>query len=257
MKMSHYFRPCIDLHQGEVRQIVGSTLADKNGPQINFSATQSVEWYAELYKADNLVDGHIILLGAGNEKIALRAITCWRDAFQIGGGMDFKSAAYWLEQGAKRIIFTSWVITKEKIHWDRLERLVKEFGKDRIVVDISCQKFKEDYFIMTEQWQNRSQHKLTKAIAQLREYVSEVLVHSTAVEGKKQGIDQGLIPILSSWAETPVVTYAGGIAKVSDIQYIVDKGKSLLYFTVGSALDIFGGALSYRLVVDNFYKQKA
>lgn len=252
--MSHYFRPCIDLHQGQVRQIVGNTLTNKEGPKINFTAQKPVEWYTELYKNDNLEDGHIILLGAGNEKVALRAIKGWKNGFQVGGGMDLKKADYWLNQGAKKIIFTSWVIQKEKINWERLEKLLQEFGKERIALDISCQQFGGNYFIMTEQWKNKSNHNLSEVIQDLSQYTQEFLVHASALEGRKQGIDKELIKKLRGWSKELKITYAGGIASQVDIKYIIEKKNTPLYFTVGSALDIFGGHIPYRWVVDNFNK---
>ena len=255
-KEVHYFRPCIDLHQGKVRQIIGSTLSDKTGPIINFSSQKPVEWYVELYKKDGLEDGHIILLGEGNKSVALKAIKSWQGAFQLGGGMDLKQAAYWLEQGAKRIIFTSWVIQKEKIHWDRLVQLTKEFGKEKIVLDISCQKFGKDYFIMTEQWRNKSNHNLQAVIKNLSDYAKELLVHSTTMEGKKMGVDKELVQFLSTVDKKIAITYAGGIASNKDIEYIVKVGAKKLYFTVGSALDIFGGDISYYWIVKNFFKQQ-
>jgi phosphoribosylformimino-5-aminoimidazole carboxamide ribotide isomerase len=252
--MSHYFRPCIDLYQGEVCQIIGETLSDKKGPKINFTSKKPVEWYTELYKADKLENGHIILLGEGNEQTALRAVKGWRDVFHLGGGMDLKKADYWLKQGAKKIVFTSWIIGEQEIHWERLERLHKEFGRERIVLDISCKKFGEHYFIMTNRWRDKSKHNLEKVVQDFSQYAGEFLVHAAAVEGKKQGIDKELVDILNNWKLPLQITYAGGIASKEDIRYIVEKQNRQLYFTVGSALDIFGGNMPYQWVVKNFYQ---
>ena len=253
--MSHYFRPCIDLHQGKVSQIVGSTFSHKNGPKVNFSTQISAEHYAKNYKKDKLENGHIILLGKGNEDAALRALKIWPGSFHIGGGMDIKKAAYFLKQGAKKIIFTSWVIQSNKIYWDRLKELVLEFGKEKIALDISCQEFGKDYYIMTDKWKNQSQHRLIEVIDALIEYSSDFLVHSTTVEGKKQGIDKVLVELLRRWSQKTSITYAGGITSYEDINYIINNGKSPLYFSIGSALDIFGGNLSYQEIVSKFKKR--
>ena len=250
------FRPCIDLHQGKIRQIVGITLTDKAGPKINFSATKSVEWFVDLYKADNLQDGHIILLGEGNEKVALRAIKRWPAAFQVGGQMNIDNASFWLDKGAKKIIFTSWLIEKETIHWQRLENLAKKITPQKIVLDLSCQYFDGDYYIMTEQWKNKSKHSLGKVAAKLADYCSEFLIHATSVEGQKKGIEKKLIKTLADYKKPAEITYAGGITTQEDIEFIIQEGQSRLFFTVGSALDIFGGTLSYRLLVDKLKQKK-
>lgn len=249
------FRPCIDLHQGSVRQIIGTTLTNKLGPKINFTTDKSVEWFVDLYKQDNLIDGHIVLLGEGNEKVALRAIKRWQSAFQVGGQMNEENAQHWLDQGAKKIIFTSWIIEKNKIHWNRLERLAKKLTPQKIVLDLSCQKFKEDYYIMTEQWKNKSNHLLSLVTPKLADYCSEFLVHATSVEGSKQGIEKDLVTTLAKYKKPKEVTYAGGIARKNDIEYIIKVSKAKLFFTIGSALDIFGGNISYRWLVDNLKKK--
>ncbi len=246
------FRPCIDLYQGAVRQIVGKTLHKKEGPIINFSATKPIEWFVDLYKKDNLTDGHIVLLGDGNCEIALKAIHRWQGSFQVGGQMNEENASFWLDNGAKKIIFTSWIFKKNKIHWDRLERLAKKISPEKIVLDLSCQRFKDNYYIMTEHWENRSKHNLSKLAEKLADYCSEFLIHATSVEGQKKGIEKKLISTIAGYKKPAKITYAGGIASPQDIEYILKEGKGRLFFTIGSALDIFGGKISYRWVVKNF-----
>ena len=246
------FRPCIDLYQGEVRQIVGRTLSKKEGPIINFSATKPVEWFVDLYKKDNLTDGHIVLLGDGNDETALKAVRRWQGSFQVGGQMNEENASFWLDNGAKKIIFTSWIFEKEIIHWDRLERLAEKIGCEKIVLDISCQQFKDDYYIMTEHWENRSKHALSQLTEKLADYCAEFLIHATSVEGRKKGIEKKLISVIANYKRPPKITYAGGIASRQDIEYIQKTGKGRLFFTIGSALDIFGGDISYEWVVRNF-----
>ena len=248
------FRPCIDLHQGEVRQIVGKTLGNKEGPIINFSATKPIEWFVDLYKKDDLQDGHVILLGDGNEKSALKAIHRWRDAFHVGGQMTEENASFWLDNGAKKIIFTSWIFEKNKIHWDRLERIATKLSPEKIVLDLSCQQFENNYYIMTEHWENISKHNLSQLAEKLADYCSEFLIHATSVEGQKKGIEKNLISVIANYKRPPKITYAGGIASSQDIEYIQKTGKGRLFFTIGSALDIFGGDISYRWVVKNFKK---
>ena len=233
---------------------VGKTLGNKECPIINFSATKPIEWFVDLYKKDDLQDGHVILLGDGNEKSALKAIHRWRDAFHVGGQMTEENASFWLDNGAKKIIFTSWIFEKNKIHWDRLERIATKLSPEKIVLDLSCQQFENNYYIMTEHWENISKHNLSQLAEKLADYCSEFLIHATSVEGQKKGIEKNLISVITNYKRPPKITYAGGIASSQDIEYIQKTGKGRLFFTIGSALDIFGGDISYRWVVKNFKK---
>ena len=59
------FRPCIDIHNGKVKQIVGSSLADEGDRAVeNFVAGADAAYYAHLYKEAGLRGGHIILLNS-------------------------------------------------------------------------------------------------------------------------------------------------------------------------------------------------
>ena len=189
-----------------------------------------------------------------NEKSALKAIHRWRDAFHVGGQMTEENASFWLDNGAKKIIFTSWIFEKNKIHWDRLERIATKLSPEKIVLDLSCQQFENNYYIMTEHWENISKHNLSQLAEKLADYCSEFLIHATSVEGQKKGIEKNLISVITNYKRPPKITYAGGIASSQDIEYIQKTGKGRLFFTIGSALDIFGGDISYRWVVKNFKK---
>ena len=59
------FRPCIDIHNGKIKQIVGSSLRDEgNQAEENFVSEQDGAFYANFYKKDNIKGGHIILLNS-------------------------------------------------------------------------------------------------------------------------------------------------------------------------------------------------
>src|SRR5271170_6331872 len=147
------FRPCIDLHEGKVKQIVGGTLDASEDLRTNFVSTQPAAWFAELYKRDGLTGGHVIMLGAGNEKEARSALKTFPDGLQIGGGINSANARDWLEAGASHVIVTSWVFREGRVDWERLGELVKAIGKDKLVLDLSCRKRGENYFVVTDRWQ--------------------------------------------------------------------------------------------------------
>lgn len=247
------FRPCIDLHNGVVKQIVGSTLSDKDsqGPVTNFMSEKPPEWYARKYKEDNLTGGHVIQLGKGNEAAAKAALEQWPGGMQIGGGISVHNAAKWLDYGASAVIVTSWVFHGGIINMDRLERLVKAIGKEHLVLDLSCRKKDDAYMIVTDRWQTFTREAVNyRLLDSLSAYCSEYLVHAVDVEGKCSGIEMDLVRLLGAWNEIPV-TYAGGIRSMEDIQMIEKLGKGHIDFTVGSALDIFGGKnLAYRQLVN-------
>ncbi len=250
-----HFRPCIDLHQGVVKQIVGSTLTDKkeNPPQTNFQAEKPSQWFAELYKKDNLTGGHIIQLGPGNQEAAKNALGAWKGGMQIGGGIDINNAKEWLDAGAGAVIVTSWVFHDGKIDKDRLTRLSRAIGKKRLVLDLSCRKKGDLYFIVTNRWQTYTQEVIKpELLEELSEFCDEFLIHAVDVEGKCRGIETQLVALLGKWAGIPI-TYAGGIHSMEDIQKIGELGNDNIDFTVGSALDIFGGTqLEYERLAKAF-----
>ena len=239
------FRPCIDLHEGKVKQIVGSSLNDDDPGrlQTNFTAAAAPSWFAELYKKDDLRGGHVIMLGPGNEEAATQALAAWPGGLQIGGGITAANAKEWLERGASHVIVTSWVFREGNIDFDRLDRLVFEVGKDRLVLDLSCRKRGNDYYIVTDRWQTFTEVAIAShTLNELARYCDEFLVHAADVEGKCSGIDATLIGALADYSPIPT-TYAGGVSSMADLDLIERIGRGTLDATVGSALDIFGGAL--------------
>ena len=243
------FRPCIDLHNGQVKQIVGSTLVDGDPGRLktNFTASHSPSWYAELYRQDGLRGGHIIMLGPGNETAASEALESWPKGMQVGGGITSENAALWLERGASHVIVTSWVFRDGKIDEGRLRELLRETGKERLVLDLSCRRRGDEYYIVTDRWQTFTEEKISEAtLRELAGYCDEFLIHGADVEGKCAGVEGGLVRMLGKWATIPT-TYAGGISKMSDLDLIRTIGHGNLDATIGSALDIFGGSLiTYR-----------
>lgn len=240
------FRPCIDLHQGRVKQIVGSSLTDSdNSAQTNFASDKPSSYYAELYRRDNLTGGHIIKLGPGNDEAAKGALTSWPGGMQIGGGINAENAASFIEMGASHVIVTSYVFKDGVINYNNLKALVAAVGKEHIVLDLSCKERDGSYYIVTDRWQNFTETLVDEESLQgLASYCDEFLVHAASVEGKMAGPDLTLVKILADHSPIPV-TYAGGIATVADIEAVRSVGKNKVHITIGSALDIFGGALSY------------
>lgn len=238
------FRPCIDLHGGKVKQIVGSTLSDDDPDrlQINFTADAAPSWFAELYRKDDLRGGHIIMLGPGNENAAAEALAAWPGGMQVGGGITAANAAQWLERGASHVIVTSWVFREGRIDLKRLGRLVSETGKEHLVLDLSCRKRGSDYFIVTDRWQRFTETVIDETtMVELGGYCDEFLVHAADVEGKCSGVDAELIAKLARFSSIPT-TYAGGVRDIADLKLINRIGEGRLDVTVGSALDIFGGS---------------
>lgn len=246
------FRPCIDLHEGKVKQIVGSTLTDDNPEQLrtNFTAENPSSWYAALYRADNLTGGHIIKLGAGNDEAAREALAAWPGGMQLGGGITAENAREWLEAGASHVIVTSYVFAGGRIDRQRLEKLVRAVGKARLVLDLSCRRRGDNYYIVTDRWQKFTEVAISPAVLEdLAGCCDEFLIHAADVEGKCAGIEEELVEKLADWSPLPT-TYAGGVRDLADLTRIRDIGKGRLDATVGSALDIFGGAtLSYAAAV--------
>ncbi len=246
------FRPCIDLHNGCVKQIIGSTLSDdlNKGPVENFVANKPPSYYAQLFKKDNLTGGHVIMLGPGNEAAAKEALCAWKEGFQIGGGINADNAKYWLDQGAYAVIVTSYVFSEGEIREDRLKELLKRVGRDHLVLDLSCRKKGKDYYIVTNRWQKFTKCKITKELLDdLSRYCFEFLVHGVDVEGKCLGIDENLVSLLADFSPIPT-TYAGGARSIEDLYRVKKIGRDRIDLTIGSALDIFGGSgVKYEDVV--------
>jgi phosphoribosylformimino-5-aminoimidazole carboxamide ribotide isomerase len=237
------FRPCIDLHNGCVKQIVGSTLSDSSAAtlQTNFASSHPSSYYAEMYKRDGLTGGHVIMLGPGNVEAASEALAAYPGGLQIGGGISTENSASWLEKGASAVIVTSYVFKDGLIHEDRLRSLVSEVGKEHLVLDLSCRKKGEDYYIVTDRWQNFTEVVVNKeSLEYFSTFCCEFLIHAVDVEGKCAGIEEELAAKLGAWTLLPT-TYAGGVKNLADMEKILKLGNGKLDATVGSALDIFGG----------------
>jgi phosphoribosylformimino-5-aminoimidazole carboxamide ribotide isomerase len=249
------FRPCIDLHEGKVKQIVGGSLSDENAADLetNFEAQKPARWYANLYRQDKLTGGHVIQLGPGNEEAARDALKTWPGGLQLGGAVTVDNAGDWLDAGAAAVIVTSWVFYDGRVDQERLECLSQTVGPQRLVLDLSCRRRDDGYYIVTNRWQTFTREKITpRLLDRLSHYCFEYLIHAVDVEGRCRGIETDLVALLAQWDGVPV-TYAGGIHSMEDIDTIDRLGQGRIDFTVGSALDIFGGqGLRYTELVRSF-----
>ncbi len=236
------FRPCIDLHEGKVKQIVGGSLSDATDQlRTNFVSDRPARWYAELYKRDGLRGGHVIMLGPGNEPAARDALSAYPGGLQIGGGINQDNARAWLDAGASHIIVTSWIFRNGTLDAERLHTLVKAVGKERLVLDLSCRQKDGDYFVVTDRWQKFTDLKVNReTLARLAESCAEFLVHAVDVEGLCQGIDLQMVRLLGEFSPIPA-TYAGGAKSLEDLETVTRLSAGRVHLTIGSALDIFGG----------------
>ena len=235
------FRPCIDLHEGKVKQIVGGTLAKDASLRTNFVSDRSSAYYADMYRRDGLQGGHVIMLGAGNESEGRAALRAYPGGLQIGGGIHLENAISYLNDGASHVIVTSWVFQGGKINFDRLDNLAKAIGRERLVLDLSCRKRGSEYVVVTDRWQTFTDFIVSKsALEKLSSYCAEFLVHAVDVEGLCRGIDSQLVTDLGKWSPIPV-TYAGGANSLADLETVSVLGNKKVDLTIGSALDIFGG----------------
>lgn len=250
------FRPCIDVHNGRVKQIIGGSLADKsNTAAENFVSEYGADFYAELYKSRRLPGGHIILLNpaeseyyAADKEQAFAALKKFPGGLQIGGGMNPENAWEFLNAGASHIIVTSYVFSGGKADIERLKEISAAAGRERLVIDLSCRRRGGEYYITTDRWQKFTDVRLdASTLDMFAEFCSEFLVHAVDVEGRAKGIEKPLAELLGSWDGIPV-TYAGGIGSFTDLDVLKATGQGKLDFTVGSALDIFGGTLDFEKV---------
>lgn len=252
------FRPCIDIHNGSVKQIVGSSLTDeRNEAKENFVATQDAAYFAKLYQSKNIKGGHVILLNKKGSTFfektreqALSALAAYPKGLQIGGGVTDENAMEYIRAGASHVIVTSFVFTDGQIHYENLKKLVRAVGREHIVLDLSCKKFKDGYYVMTDRWQNKTDTKLSvERMKELSGYCDEFLVHAVDVEGKAQGIEEELVKMLGEFMDRPV-TYAGGIHNFDDLCKLKNLGKNHVNVTIGSALDLFGGDMKWEEVLN-------
>jgi phosphoribosylformimino-5-aminoimidazole carboxamide ribotide isomerase len=238
------FRPCIDLHQGKVKQIVGGTLSDSGeGLRTNFVSEHDAAWFADLYRKDGLKGGHIIMLGSGNAPEALAALKAWPGGMQVGGGLDYANILPYLDAGASHVIVTSWLFPDGTLSLERLARISSLAGKERLVVDLSCRRKGDGWFVATNRWQTVTGVRIEEALlAGLARYCDEFLIHAADVEGRQQGMDWELVDLLGRISPIPT-TYAGGARDLSDLERLDKDSGGRLDLSIGSALDIFGGKL--------------
>lgn len=251
------FRPCIDIHNGKVKQIVGGSLRDVgNQAEENFVSEQDAAFFANFYRQFGLTGGHIILLNpVGSEFYeaskaqAIKALHAYPGGMQIGGGINPDNAGEFLQAGATHVIVTSYVFRDGTIHYQNLERLVQTVGREHLVLDLSCRKRGSDYYIVTDRWQKFTEEKIEQDLLEkLSQYADEFLIHAVDVEGKAQGVEQELVERLGQWGKIPV-TYAGGVGSLADLQLLRKLGHNCLNVTIGSALDLFGGPLKFEEIL--------
>ncbi len=243
IKIRRMFRPCIDLHEGRVKQIVGGSLReDGAGLRTNFVSERPASWFAEMYRRDGLKGGHVIQLGSGNEAAATEALAAFPGGLHLGGGVNIENAQRWLDAGASHVIVTSWVFRDGRLEWELLKQLVAAIGRGKLVLDLSCRRRGEDYFVVTDRWQKFTDLKLSgETLGRLGQWCDEFLIHAADVEGLCRGIDAELVEKLGQWSPIPT-TYAGGASALADLENVTRLGGGRIDLTIGSALDIFGGS---------------
>lgn len=251
------FRPCIDIHNGKVKQIIGGTLKDQGDMAAeNFVSEQDAPFYAKLYQAYGIRGGHIILLNGkdsphyeATKLQALAALQVYPGGMQVGGGITAENAHEFLRAGASHVIVTSYGFRDGKVDYVRLEKLVQAVGKEHLVLDLSCRKKDGAYYIVTDRWQKFTEERVTvELLDRLYQYADEFLIHAVDVEGKASGIERELVELLGSWNRIPV-TYAGGIGSFQNLEELAEWGQHHLNYTIGSALDLFGGTMKFEDVL--------
>lgn len=248
------FRPCIDIHNGKVKQIVGSSLTD-NSAKENFISDKDSAYFANLYKEYGLYGGHAIILNkAGtaeyeaSKQEALKAFAAFEGGLQIGGGINDENAKEFIEAGASHVIVTSYLFENGKLCEDKMKRLKDAVSKEKIVFDLSCKKVVDKYFVTTDRWQTVTDTEMNAdLLKKLEEYCDEYLIHAVDVEGKCNGPETDIIKELAKY-DGNKVTYAGGIRSIEDVEAIKEASDGKIDFTIGSALDIFGGNLGFETV---------
>lgn len=252
------FRPCIDIHNGQVKQIVGGSLCDEGDrADENFVSRQNGDFFAKLYKNNGLKGGHIILLNPQSSdyyeedvRQAELALKEYPGGLQIGGGINADNAGRFIDMGASHVIATSYVFRDGEINYDNLRSLVNAVGREHLVLDLSCRKRDGEYYIVTDRWQKYTNVKIDNEILDtLSEYCDEYLVHAVDVEGKASGIETDVADMLGRWGKIPM-TYAGGVASFDDLRALRDLGRDRIDVTIGSALDIFGGHMRFEDIIN-------
>ena len=268
------FRPCIDIHNGQVKQIIGGTLQDECNMAVeNFASSHDAGYYAALYKKRGLKGGHVVLLNAMDSTLysatkeqAFKALRTYPGGLQVGGGITDENAIEFLDAGASHVIVTSFIFQKGIIRYDNLEKLKEKVGREHLVIDVSCRKCDGIYYVVTDRWQRFTEVPMTvELLKELSVFCDEFLVHAVDVEGKSAGIDEEIVGILADYCKaatgtqttagvSAAVTYAGGIATYDDIDLLRRLGENQVNATIGSALDLFGGSLEFDKVVEFFHK---
>lgn len=252
------FRPCIDIHNGKVKQIVGGSLTDENDHAVeNFVAKESAASFASFYQKKGIKGGHIIMLNSmdspyydATKAQAVEALKAYPNSLQIGGGINASNARSFIEAGASHVIVTSYVFKDGMIHYDNLKALVAAVGKEHIVLDLSCKKKENGYVVVTDRWQKESKEILDiRLLDKLAGFCDEFLVHAVDVEGKSDGIELDLVKLLGGWNKKPI-TYAGGVHSFEDLDLLKVHGKGNVHVTIGSALDLFGGHMGFEKVLE-------
>ena len=251
------FRPCIDIHNGKVKQIVGGSLLDQGDQaEENFVSQQDAAFYANLYKEKGIHGGHIILLNPKSSEYyeetkrqAMLALKAYPGGLQVGGGIRDDNAIEYLEAGASHVIVTSFVFQNGEIHYENLHKIVNAVGKEHLVLDLSCRKKDGQYYIVTDRWQKFTNVPITlDLLKEMTGYCDEFLIHAVDVEGKASGIEGELVEILAQLEDFPV-TYAGGVGSFENLRELKEKGKDKIDVTIGSALDLFGGNMKFEEVL--------
>ena len=251
------FRPCIDIHNGKVKQIVGSTLKDEGDyAKENFVSEKGADYYAALYKKYGLKGGHIILLNGKDSEYyeatkeeALKALLAFPGGMQIGGGITDENAAFFIESGASHVIVTSYLFVDGRIDFDRLRRLAAAVGREHVVIDLSCRQYEDGYHIMTDRWQTKTDELLDfQLLNNISDFCDEFLIHAVDVEGAANGIEINLVQSLRTYTGR-AITYAGGVHSYEDLKLLRKTGEGRIHVTVGSALDLFGGNLEFDEVI--------
>lgn len=251
------FRPCIDIHNGKVKQIVGGSLRDEaDRARENFVAGEDAAYYARLYREAGLKGGHIILLNGrdstyyeATREQALRALAAYPGGMQLGGGVTPENGPDYIAAGASHVIVTSYVFQDGMIHFDRLQEMVQAVGRAHLVLDLSCRKMADGYFVVTDRWQKMTRERVdAQLMDRLAPFCDEFLIHAVDVEGKSRGIETELVTLLGAWqsdARVPI-TYAGGVHNMDDLQLLQQAGGGRIHVTIGSALDLFGGDMHWE-----------
>lgn len=252
------FRPCIDIHNGQVKQIVGGSLKDRlDAAAENFVSEQDASFYAGLYRSRGIQGGHVILLNPPSSQYfedtrqqALRALREYPGGLQLGGGITPQNAAEYLDAGASHVIVTSYVFKDGRVHYERLEEMRRAVGREHLVLDVSCRRMEGQYRVVTDRWQKVTDEVVTEELLnRLADSCDEFLVHAVDVEGKADGIETKLAALLGNWGRIPI-TYAGGVHDFEDLRLLKELGRNRLHVTIGSALDLFGGAMAFEKVLE-------